>query len=91
MTIAEKEFGWKVEKRQLSIDEIDNFSEAGCCGTAAVITPVGTIRYRNKDYNLHNDGKTAGPKITALYNHLRKIHLGEIEDKYNWMYEIKID
>ena len=72
------------------IDEIDDFSEAGCCGTAAVITPVGTIRYRNKDYNFYNDGMSAGPKITQLYNHLRSIQLGEIEDKYNWLYEIKI-
>lgn len=87
-TIAEKNFGWKVEQRPLSIDEIDNFAEAGCCGTAAVITPVGSIRYRDKDYNFYNNGKTAGPKITQLYNHLSGIHRGEIEDKYNWLYKI---
>lgn len=91
MQIAKEEFGWNVEKRPLSIDEIDNFAEAGCCGTAAVITPVGTIRYRDKDYTFYNEGKTAGPKITQLYNHLRNIHWGEIKDKYDWMYKINID
>ena len=89
-TIAKEEFGWKVEKRPLSIDEIENFAEAGCCGTAAVITPVGTIRYRDKNYTFYDNGKTAGPKITRLYNYLRGIHWGEIEDKYNWLYKIKI-
>lgn len=90
-TIAEKEFGWKVEQRPLSIDEIGNFAEAGCCGTAAVITPVGTIRYRDKEYKLYNEGKTAGPKITQLYQHLTKIQWGEVEDKFNWLYKINID
>ena len=89
--IAKKDFGWKVEHRPLSIDEMNNFSEAGCCGTAAVITPVGTIQYKNKDYHFFDDGKTAGPYITKLYNQLRGIQLGEIEDKYNWNYKIKVD
>ncbi len=90
-TIAEKEFGWKVEQRPLSIDEIENFAEAGCCGTAAVITPVGVIKYRDKEYKLYNDGKTAGPKITQLYHHLTKIQWGEVEDKFGWLYKINID
>lgn len=89
-TIAKEEFGWNVEQRPLSIDEISNFKEAGCCGTAAVITAVGTIRYKEKDYNFYDDGKTAGPVITKLYNHLRGIQLGEIEDKNNWLYKIKV-
>jgi branched-chain amino acid aminotransferase len=89
-TIAQNEFGWKVEQRPLSIDEIDNFAEAGCCGTAAVITPVGTIQYKEKKYTFYDNGESAGPKITKLYNHLRGIHWGEIEDKYNWLYKIEI-
>ncbi|HOV15763.1 MAG TPA: branched-chain amino acid aminotransferase, partial [Spirochaetota bacterium] len=55
-TIAKEDFGWNVEQRPLSIEEIPNLSEAGCCGTAAVITPVGTIRYKDKDYNLWDNG-----------------------------------
>ncbi|HBI37636.1 MAG: branched chain amino acid aminotransferase [Spirochaetes bacterium GWF1_31_7] len=89
-TIAENEFGWKVEQRPVDINEISNFAEAGCCGTAAIITPVGSIRYRDKDYNFYNEGKDAGPKITALYEHLYKLQYGEIEDKYNWLYKIDV-
>lgn len=90
-TIAEKDFGWKVEQRPVAIDEVTNFEEAGCCGTAAIITPVGTIRYKDKDYTFYNDGKEAGPKIRALYEHLYKLQYGEIEDKYNWLYKINLD
>lgn len=88
--IAKDDFGWNVQQRPLSIDEISDFSEAGCCGTAAVITPVGTIRYKDKDYSLYDDGKSAGPKITALYDRLTKIQWGEVEDTRNWLYKIKI-
>jgi branched-chain amino acid aminotransferase len=89
-TLAE-EFGWKVEQRPVSIDEIDSFAEAGCCGTAAVITPVGKIRYRGQDYTFYNGGKSSGPKTKELYDRLRQIQLGEIEDKHKWLYKIKID
>ncbi|MCG8568852.1 MAG: branched-chain amino acid aminotransferase, partial [Spirochaetes bacterium] len=66
--IAEEEFGWKVEKRPLAIEEINHFAEAGCCGTAAIITPIGTINYQGKDYDL-GDGKEPGPKLTQLYQY----------------------
>lgn len=89
-TIAKEEFGWKVEQRPLSVDELPNFAEAGCCGTAAVITPVGMIRYKDKDYYFYDNGNTAGPRITQLYKHLTGIQWGEIPDKYNWLYKIKI-
>lgn len=87
-TVASKEFGWKVEARPLSIEEIDNFEETGCCGTAAIITPVGTINHKGKDYTFCNDGKEAGPKISKLYNYLHQLQYGEIEDKYGWLHKI---
>ncbi len=89
-TIAEEDFGWKVVKRPVSIDEVDSFAEAGCCGTAAVITPVGSITYKEKEYRFHDEGKTAGPQISKLYKQLVNIQLNEIEDKRDWLYKIKI-
>ena len=47
MVLAE-ELGLKVEKRPIQIDEIFNLKEAGCCGTAAVITPIKSITYKDK-------------------------------------------
>ena len=89
-TIAREDFNWNIQQRPLSIDEITNFSEAGCCGTAAVITPVGTIRYKDKDYKLWDNGNSAGPKIKSLYERLTQIQWGEIEDKRNWLYKINL-
>ena len=86
-TIA-KDFGLSVEKRQLAISEITNFAEAACCGTAAVLTPIGTIKYRDIIYNFYDDGNTAGPHTTRLYDTLTGIQAGALEDKYNWTFEI---
>lgn len=89
-TIAEKDFGWKVEQRPVSIDEVGDFVEAGCCGTAAIITPVGTITYRDKDFKFFNNGEEAGPKVKALFERLQKIQYGEVDDKYGWLYKIDL-
>ena len=70
------------------ITEIEDFDEIGAVGTAAVITPVHLIHYRGKDYTF-GDEEQAGPIITDLYNKLTKIQTGELEDKFNWLEEIK--
>jgi branched-chain amino acid aminotransferase len=85
-TISE-DMGLTVEKRQVSIDEIEHFDEVGAVGTAAVITPVSLIHYRGRDIKF-GDGVKAGPVITELYNRLTKIQTGEIEDSHGWLYDI---
>ena len=78
-----KDMDLKVEQRQVSVDELPAFNEAGCLGTAAVITPVEAITYRGKDYVYSRDGK-AGPLTTELYKRLTTIQWGEAEDPYGW-------
>ncbi len=84
MTLAE-DMGLVVEKRHLYVDELGSLEEVGACGTAAVISPIGKIvdRDTGKTFEYCPDGN-AGPVSTALYNQLRAIQLGEVEDKYNW-------
>lgn len=89
-TIAKEDFGWKVEQRPLSLDEISDFAEAGCCGTAAVITPVGKIKYKNKEYLMYDNGNSAGPKIKQLYDRLTGIQWGEVTDNHKWLYKMNI-
>ena len=36
----------EVEERDVYIDKLDEFVEAGACGTVAVITPIGGIEYK---------------------------------------------
>lgn len=84
MQIAE-DLGLKVERRPISIDELETFEEAGACGTAAVISPIQRLDDldNNKSYVFSKDGKP-GPVCTMLYNKLRAIQNGEAEDMHGW-------
>ena len=87
MTIA-KELNMKVEHRPVSIDELGEFTEAGCCGTAAVLTPVGSIEWRGKTTTFHADGREPGPWTRKLYDILTGIQYGRIADKHNWLLHV---
>lgn len=84
MTLA-RDLGIEVEERHITVDELANATEAGACGTAAVISPIGHIRDidTGKIYEIARDGKP-GPVSTLLYNKLNAIRLGEEPDPYNW-------
>lgn len=81
-----KDMGLKVEKRPVSVDELQSFEEVGACGTAAVITPIRKIvdPDLNKFYEYSKDNKP-GPISSALYNKLTAIQFGEEEDKHGWL------
>lgn len=89
MQIAEDLLGLKVIETKIPIDSLDEFVEVGACGTAAVITPIGKILYGEKEFIFYDNGNSAGPITTKLYNTLLAIQRGEIEDKYNWCYKVK--
>ena len=80
-----RDMGIEVEERHVTIDELKNATEAGACGTAAVISPIGTIRDidTGTDYVISPDRKP-GPVCTALYERLNAIRLGEYPDEHGW-------
>ena len=84
MTIA-KELGLEVEQRKILLEELGSVDEAGQVGTAAVISPILRVDDldENKSYNIAKNGE-AGPYCLKLYETLRGIQQGDIEDKYNW-------
>ena len=82
--------GMQVEKRPVHIDEIYNLKEAGCCGTAAVISPVKSITYKG-DTVTYCVGDEIGPVSKALYEKLTSIQSGVEQDTYGWMREIPLD
>ncbi|MCL2414774.1 MAG: branched-chain amino acid aminotransferase [Bacteroidales bacterium] len=79
------DMGLNVVERSIAVEELANFDEAGACGTAAVITPIGEIFDREKkiSYKFGQEG-VAGKVSTELYNRLLGIQLGELEDKFGW-------
>jgi branched-chain amino acid aminotransferase len=78
--------GIKTERRQVPVEELSEFSEAGACGTAAVISPIGKIVDPDKNmiYEYCKDGKP-GPVTMKLYNKLVSIQYGDIPDEFGWI------
>ena len=81
-----KEMGIKVERRHITVDELEHIEEAAACGTAAVASPVAEIDDLDtgKKYIVSKDGQP-GPIVTALYNKLRAIQYGDEPDNYGWI------
>ena len=73
------------------VEELAEVDEAAECGTAAVATPIAEIfdDGTNHTYVISKDGNP-GPVTTKLYNNLRGIQMGEIEDPYGWTRIIEI-
>ena len=88
-----KDWGYKVEERELSIDELmeaghnGELKEAFGTGTAAVISPVGQLYYKGEEIVI-NDFKT-GELTQKLYDTLTGIQWGRLEDKSGWVRYIK--
>ena len=82
--VAKHYLNLEVEERPININELDDFVECGLCGTAAVIAPVGSITYSDKEYEF----KT-GPVVDKLRNMLLGIQKGAIEAPDGWVVEVK--
>ncbi len=84
--------GYKVSERLLSIDELANAMEDGTlkeawgCGTAAVISPIGELCYKDTKYAVNNG--EIGEVTQMLYDTLTGIQWGKIEDEFNWTYKL---
>ncbi|MBQ7381290.1 MAG: branched-chain amino acid aminotransferase [Clostridia bacterium] len=87
-----KKEGFEVEERLLSIDELaeamknGTLEEAWGCGTAAVVSPIGELCYKDVKYPV-NDGKI-GKVTQSLYDTLTGIQWGNLEDSFGWTYAI---
>ncbi|MGM9646375.1 MAG: branched-chain amino acid aminotransferase [Eubacteriales bacterium] len=87
-----KDMGYKVSERLLSVDELVNalengkLEEAWGCGTAAVVSPIGRLSYKGKEYVVNNE--QIGKVTKKLYDILTGIQWGKIPDTYGWTYRI---
>jgi branched-chain amino acid aminotransferase len=89
MTLA-KELGHEVEERRIDIDEwrdgiaSGQVTEAFACGTAAVISSLGTLRWREGELSMSD----ATPVADALRDRMLDIQHGRAEDAYGWLHRI---
>lgn len=90
-----KDWGYEVEERHMSVDELmqagreGKLQEAWGTGTAAVISPIGELCYKGEKVII-NDFKT-GALTQKLYDTLTGIQWGTVEDPYGWTRVVKAE
>ncbi|MGB5823445.1 MAG: branched-chain amino acid aminotransferase [Proteocatella sp.] len=84
MHLAKEYLGMEVEERDVFIDNIDEFAEAGACGTAAVISPIGGISHAGKLHVFFSETEV-GPVTRKLYETLTGIQFGEVKAPEGWL------
>ncbi len=93
LTLA-TEMGIKVQERAIKIYEVLEAYEKGLLqevfgtGTAATISPVGKLYYKDKEYVVNNN--EIGPIARKMYDTLSGIQYGRIEDSHNWNVHVDV-
>ena len=84
-----RDWGYEVEERRISVDELIEAQKNGTLeevfgtGTAAVISPVGKLRYVDEVMTIGDGG--IGPVSQKLYDTVTGIQTGKVADPYgNW-------
>lgn len=90
-----KEWGYEVEERLISVDELVEAQKDGSLeecfgtGTAAVISPVGTLKYKDDVMTIGDGG--IGELSQRLYDTVTGIQYGRIEDTHGWRVKVDLD
>ncbi|WNW13631.1 branched-chain amino acid aminotransferase [Pseudomonas sp. DTU_2021_1001937_2_SI_NGA_ILE_001] len=87
MELASSRLGLTVEEGDVFIDKIAEFKEAGACGTAAVITPIGGISYKDKLHVFYSETEV-GPVTQRLYKELTGVQSGDVEAPAGWIVKV---
>ena len=85
--LAETRLGLEAIEGDVYLNELDQFVEAGACGTAAVIAPIGGIQNAD-DFHVFYSETEVGPLTRRLYDELVGIQFGEIEAPEGWITKI---
>lgn len=83
-----RDWGMKVSERPITIDEVMAAGRAGTLkemwgtGTAAVVSPVGTLGYAGEDITIN--GSQTGELTQKLYDTITGIQYGRLADPHGW-------
>lgn len=87
-----RDWGYQVSERRLAIEDLYKAYEAGtvseifATGTAAVISPVGELCWKDQKISINNG--EIGKLSQKLYDVLSGMQLGKEEDKFGWIVEV---
>lgn len=82
--LAEHALGLEVAEEPIFINQLDDYKEAGACGTAAVISPIGGIQTHD-DFHVFYSETEVGPVTQQLYKLLTGIQFGDVEAPEGWI------
>lgn len=88
--IAES-FGWKVERRAITYEELKDFDEIMAAGTAAALVPIKSITMRSRGDKfefIESDSEEPGPVCLRLLKTLQGIQRGIVEDTFGWCEQV---
>lgn len=86
--VAEHYLGLETVERDVYVDKLDEFKEAGACGTAAVISPIGGIQ-NGEDFHVFYSETEVGPITRKLYETLTGIQFGDVKAPEGWIVKVK--
>ena len=86
--LAKERLGMETIEGDVYINELDKFAEAGACGTAAVISPIGGIQYGD-DFHVFYSETKVGPITKRLYDELTGIQFGDVEAPEGWIVKVE--
>ncbi|MBY5035379.1 branched-chain amino acid aminotransferase [Streptococcus gallolyticus] len=86
--LAENRLGMKAIEGDIFVDDLAKFTEAGTCGTAAVISPIGGVQHGDEFHVFYSETEV-GPVTRKLYDELTGIQFGDVEAPEGWI--VKID
>ena len=86
--LAKERLGMETIEGDVYINELDKFAEAGACGTAAVISPIGGIQYGD-DFHVFYSETEVGPITKHLYDELTGIQFGDVEAPEGWIVKVE--
>ena len=81
--------GYEVHEAKVSAEFAMDADEAFCCGTAAVISPIGSIT-QGESVKVYMD-REIGPITRELYNALVEIQTESSQDEFGWMHPVDLD
>lgn len=85
--LAEHRLGMKAIEGDIFIDDLDKFVEAGACGTAAVISPIGGVQHGDEFHVFYSETEV-GPVTRKLYDELTGIQFGNVKAPEGWIVKV---
>lgn len=82
--LAKERLGLETLEEDVPINNLARFKEAGACGTAAVISPIGGIQYEDKFHVFYSESEV-GPVTQKLYDELTGIQFGDKPAPTGWI------